>query len=120
MTTYFLALPTGQCIPLASDILRIGRTPLDPSKQDFIDARVEGDCLYVPDSCLSRQHAVMTRTDDGNYAIADAGSRSGTIVNGVQIKDKTLLKAGDRIKIGGIWIEYCDETPREKRSGQID
>lgn len=109
MSAHFLALPNGQYIPLTSDVLRIGRAPLDPGIHNWMKACIEGDCLYIPDSCLSRQHAVMTRMNDGNYAIADAGSRSGTLVNGVQIKEKTLLKAGDRIKIGSVWIEYCVE-----------
>jgi pSer/pThr/pTyr-binding forkhead associated (FHA) protein len=109
MSTYFLALPDGQCIRLDRDILRIGRTPLGPSQHNWMEARIEGDSLYLPDSCLSRRHAVMTRSVDGNYLIADAGSRSGTYVNGEQIKDPTPLRTGDRIKIGSVWIEYCDD-----------
>ena len=118
MTTYGLALRGGQHIPLTAEILRIGRMPLDPLKHASIadlcqeTARLEGDCLSLPDPFVSRQHAVITRTDEGTHAIADSGSRCGTYVNGCQIKETTLLKAGDQIKIGQSDIEYRDPSYR--------
>lgn len=115
MTAYFLALWNGQSIPLDHDFLWIGRTPLKPGQHNWLEARVEGDSLSIPNSCFSRQHAVLTRMDDGNYAIADAGSRSGTYVNGEQIKEPTKLKVGDQIRIGSVAIEYCAGTNRTCR-----
>jgi pSer/pThr/pTyr-binding forkhead associated (FHA) protein len=126
MTTYYLALPTGQRIQLSADVLRIGRLPFDPSRHTSIgdlineDARVEQDCLYLPDPCVSRQHAVMSRMNDGNYAIADAESRSGTFVNDDQIKDSLPLKTGDRIKIGQSCIEYCEWNDQGAESRWIN
>lgn len=52
-------------------------------------------------STVSRNHAVLTRYDDGSWTITDTNSKFGTLVNG---KPVTIcaIKDGDRITIGGI------------------
>ena len=50
---------------------------------------------------ISRNHAVLTRYDDGSWTIADAGSKSGTLVNGEKI-DICPLETEDVITIGGV------------------
>lgn len=48
---------------------------------------------------VSRNHAVLTRYDDGSWTITDAGSKDGTLVNGRKVQI-CALKPKDRISIG--------------------
>ena len=50
---------------------------------------------------ISRNHAVLTRYDDGSWTIADAGSKCGTLVNGERV-DICPLEPDDLISIGGV------------------
>ena len=50
---------------------------------------------------VSRNHAVLTRYDDGSWTITDAGSKDGTLVNGRKVQI-CALKPKDRISIGGV------------------
>lgn len=50
---------------------------------------------------VSRTHAVLTRYDDGSWTVADAGSGSGTRVNGKRIRI-CALEPGDVITVGGL------------------
>jgi hypothetical protein len=114
-TTYFLALPKGRSIPLTGDRLSISRLSFDPARhRQILDllkepARLEGDCLYLPDPQVSRQHAVLIRADDGSWSIEDAGSRNGTLVNDQPISGRTLLNVGDRITVGQTLIDFFAE-----------
>ncbi len=50
---------------------------------------------------ISRSHAVLTRYDDGSWSIADAGSKSGVMINGEKI-DFSPLDETDVITISGV------------------
>lgn len=72
--------------------------------------------IYLPDSMVSRDHAVLMRRDEG-WFICDTGSKSGVQVNGRKIEDKKLVNIGDRITMGGITLTLwnTDAQPRERR-----
>jgi hypothetical protein len=114
-TSYFLALPKGRSILLTGDRLSISRLSFDPARHKQIldllkePARLEGDCLYLPDPQVSRQHAILQRADDGSWSIEDAGSRNGTLVNDQAVTGRTPLKAGDRIAVGQSHIDFFAE-----------
>lgn len=68
---------------------------------------------------VSRNHAVLTRYDDGSWTISDVGSKSGTFVNDrpVQI---CALKNTDRINIGGVEMQLQPITLRQEvRQAQL-
>ena len=68
---------------------------------------------------VSRNHAVLTRYDDGSWTITDAGSKAGVIVNGQKIHI-CALEEGDRISIGGVEMELQPITARqEKRQAEL-
>ncbi len=54
------------------------------------------------DPGISRLHAVLIATPDGNWAVLDPGSANGTLVNGseIGIGDQVPLQDGDRINLG--------------------
>ena len=62
---------------------------------------------------VSRNHAVLTRYDDGSWTITDVGSKGGTFVNDrpVQI---CALKPTDRINIGGVEMQLQPITARQE------
>jgi len=62
---------------------------------------------------VSRNHAVLTRYDDGSWTISDVGSKGGTFVNGRPIQI-CALKNTDRINIGGVEMQLQPITARQE------
>jgi serine phosphatase RsbU (regulator of sigma subunit) len=75
---------------------------LNPAAGDLIIGRQEDCSLRLPIDAeqVSRRHARF-RAESGRWFIADAGSRWGTFVNGVQLKAATEvpLAEGDLVRI---------------------
>ena len=68
---------------------------------------------------VSRNHAVLTRYDDGSWTITDADSTDGVRVNGKKVTI-CALKENDVISIGGIEMGLIPITHRqEKRQAQL-
>ncbi len=63
-------------------------------------------------STVSRNHAVLTRYDDGSWTISDVGSKAGTFVNDRQIQI-CALKPRDRINVGGVEMMLQPITQRQ-------
>jgi pSer/pThr/pTyr-binding forkhead associated (FHA) protein len=76
---------SGQEFPLSGDEVTIGRAA---------DATIS-----VPDTSVSRKHALLRKTEAG-WAVSDLGSGNGTIVSGEPITDERLLVPGDVIALG--------------------
>ncbi len=84
---------SGQEFPLSGDEVTIGRAA---------DATVS-----VPDTSVSRKHALVRKTEEG-WAVSDLGSGNGTIVNGEQISEEQPLAPGDVITLGDSEFEFND------------
>ncbi len=70
-------------------------------------------------STVSRNHAVLTRYDDGSWTISDAGSKDGTLVNGKKILIRALQEK-DTISIGGLEMRLQPIThQQELRQAQL-
>ena len=82
---------------LVGNQMRIGRRSVSRGLSPEID-------LTGPpaDPGISRLHAVLIATPDGNWAVLDPGSANGTLVNGseIDIGDQVPLHDGDRINLG--------------------
>ena len=65
-------------------------------------------------STVSRNHAVLTRYDDGSWTISDAGSKGGTFVNDQQIQI-CALSPRDKINIGGVEMFLQPITARQEQ-----
>ncbi|MFI3313302.1 MAG: FtsW/RodA/SpoVE family cell cycle protein [Eubacteriales bacterium] len=50
---------------------------------------------------ISRNHAVLTRYDDGSWTVSDVGSKGGVEVNGKDVSLKAV-EYGDVISLGGV------------------
>tara|TARA_R110002073_G_scaffold15425_6_gene60847 strand:+ start:10042 stop:10995 length:954 start_codon:yes stop_codon:yes gene_type:complete len=69
--------------------------------------------LPLFDSSVSRQHAMLIRSQDG-YLVRDLGSTNGTFVNEKLIDSGCPLRSGDTIRIGSFLFRFlsagCVET----------
>lgn len=83
----WLMLPDGRRLPITHWESVIGRS----KRSDVV--------IDVPS--VSRNHAVLTRYDDGSWSIADAGSKSGIRVNGKKTAFQDI-EPKDVINIGGV------------------
>ena len=83
---------------LTGNQMRIGRRSVSRGIDPEID-------LTGPpaDPGISRLHAVLIATPDGNWVVLDPGSANGTVVNGTEIPTgvQVPLRDGDRINLGG-------------------
>ncbi|HYH61370.1 MAG TPA: FHA domain-containing protein, partial [Solirubrobacterales bacterium] len=91
-------------VPIASESLSIGRA--------------EDNDLTIADEKASRRHAVVFARD-GQWWVADLGSRHGTCVNGQPIgEEETILESGDSIEIGACELRFLGGE--ETRLGSED
>ncbi len=77
--------------PLLKPKIRIGRGP-------------ENDMVLAHPS-VSRLHAEIERTADGNWQLADLDSRNGTRVNGVAVA-RRRLREGDLVSFGDVTLRF--------------
>jgi pSer/pThr/pTyr-binding forkhead associated (FHA) protein len=59
--------------------------------------RETGDIVFTDDPFMSRQHAALSRQEDGTFAIKDLGSSNGTFI---AIRDERPLPDGGHVRIG--------------------
>ena len=76
--------------------------------------RAKSSDITVALSTVSRNHAVLTRYDDGSWTITDASSKTGTWVNGERV-DIRAIGEGDVISIGGVDMELHPITNRQEQ-----
>ena len=69
--------------------------------------------IRVNSKAVSRNHAVLTRYDDGSWTITDADSQNGTFVNGKRV-DICPLEPGDMIRVGQTELELSPISPRQE------
>jgi two-component system cell cycle response regulator len=80
-------------------------------EQGIVLGRSPQCTVQLDEDGVSRRHAMVERTVEGNVQIVDLGSSNGTFVNGVAVSRATL-RDGDKIQIGGTAIlkfSYQDE-----------
>jgi hypothetical protein len=94
-TNAFLVLGGTQIIPLAQQVINIGRR---------LDNHV-----VVDDPRVSRNHAQM-RVIKGRFVIFDLESSGGTFVNG-QRTNQSILYPGDVISLAGVTLVYGQDLP---------
>ena len=95
--------------------LRFGLEELDLAEKETTVGRDPSCSVSIDDELVSRKHSVFRRRGDF-VEVADLGSRNGTRVNGVTIREPTRLKHGDRIRIGPRELVFYD-TDQER--GQV-
>jgi pSer/pThr/pTyr-binding forkhead associated (FHA) protein len=80
-------------------ILRQGDSTTEwPLAGETVIGRDETADVTLADRSVSRNHAVIEKTDQG-YAIRDLDSKNGTWVNGVLVDGSVPLKDGDEVSV---------------------
>ena len=82
-----LRLPDGRSLPVTH-------------WENIIGSHKRSD-IVIPLGTISRNHAVLTRYDDGSWTITDADSKNGVKVNGRKVSIYAL-EPGDVIELGGL------------------
>ncbi len=97
----WLVLPNGERLPIVHWENVIGRS---------------GRCdVVVQFPTVSRNHAVLTRYDDGSWTISDADSKDGTFVNGEAV-DICPVYEGDEIQIGGVSMSFLPVSKQQAKT----
>jgi two-component system, cell cycle response regulator len=97
------ALGTGSWI--------IGRDPHDGS--DGPSAPGEGTIILDVDS-VSRRHARIVERE-GTYLVEDLGSTNGTMINQQQVHGEALLRTGDLLQVGRVWLKFISGDDVESK-----
>lgn len=63
--------------------------------------------IRLDDPAASREHFEL-RPVGGNFFIRDLGSRNGTLVNGVPLRQETMLLPGDEVTVGRTRLVLMD------------
>ncbi len=90
----------GSIIPLEAEPLEIGRET-GPDSAGALGGDPE----------LSRKHARIS-IEGGVLTIEDLASSNGTFVNDARIQEPTVLRSGDRIKVGTTTLTVEQEDPQ--------
>jgi len=96
--------------------------PMEPTQTIIWDTieiavgRVAEQDLVVPDSEVSRKHALFRMEGDA-HTLADLHTSNGTFVNGSQIRTHTL-RPGDVIEIGPATLRFHQEPESPMRGGE--
>ncbi len=69
--------------------------------------------VVIDAPAVSRNHAVLTRYDDGSWTIADTNSKGGIYVNGERV-DIAALEPEDIIDIGGVKMKLLPISRRQE------
>lgn len=89
----------------------IGASEYELRKRTITIGRSSDNDLQLPNRAVSRGHATITHQGD-EYTLVDAGSTSGTTVNGEPVESR-VLKHGDTIGIAMYMLQFC--THREQQ-----
>jgi pSer/pThr/pTyr-binding forkhead associated (FHA) protein len=73
--------------------------------------------VFLPDKVVSRQHAVIYNTKDGQWVVEDLESANKTYLNDNEIR-KAEVKTGDLIRISDFNIEVSFETSSTPDPGE--
>ncbi len=84
---------------------------------NYTIGRVDGNDVVLSSNSVSRTHARIFVSNNKCY-IDDLGSANGVYVDGVQIKERTEIRNGSKIRIGEytLYLEYKDQN--EMNAGQ--
>ncbi len=91
---------------------------LDIEKEGIVIGRAEDADIPLDDQSVSRKHARITKQGK-DFLVTDLGSTNGTYLNDVRLEGPSVLRNGDRIRLGTtifkfIWsddieAEYLDQ-----------
>ena len=82
---------------------------LNPERPRIRLGRDATNQVQILDKKASREHAEIV-FDDGWFVVRDLGSSNGTWLNSDRLEEEKPLEDGDRIRIGGVILEFTDDA----------
>jgi len=77
--------------------------------------RSSRNTIAIPDTTVSKEHAEIVRRGAA-WFVRDLGSRNGTRLNGVEVREAVELRNGDRLEVGNVLVRVgSDVTSAEVR-----
>jgi predicted component of type VI protein secretion system len=76
-------------------------TEIPLKKEKFVIGRASDCTLRAGSEAISRHHCAIVRGEEG-LKVRDLGSRNGTWVNDNRIEAETLLRSGDKLRVGSL------------------
>ncbi len=108
--TAFLIIEEG---PLA------GRTITLEEGDEWIIGRDPDVCYEaLQDPMVSRKH-VMIRKDDEGYKLENLSAVNPASINGEAVTEPTLLKEGDAVQIGNVFLRYTKTRPEPSSKEEV-
>lgn len=86
-----------------------GKQLIVPMKEVLI-GRDEGCYIRMGSPDISRKHCTLRATSDG-ILVEDLGSSNGTYINDIRIDGPTILKGGDKLRVGPAIFEVDGPKP---------
>src|SRR6476469_4377858 len=93
----------GATFPVSADETTIGRE--------------SESVVWLNHSSVSRRHCVIRR-ENGDFKLLDLESYNGTFINGIPVKEQTLVHA-DQLRVGKIELLFLIEEGDETTSGHL-
>src|SRR5579871_497947 len=62
--------------------------------------------IVLEDDLVSRNHAMIQRTESSEYMLIDMGSRNGSFVNGRRLSTPSKLRDGDQVTLGNAQMVF--------------
>ncbi|MGE0550239.1 MAG: FHA domain-containing protein [Kofleriaceae bacterium] len=90
------------------------RRLLPPPEATFVIGRGDEATWVLLDEDLSRTHAEVRRGWDG-VTVRDLGSKNGTRVDGVRVREPVVLHDGGVIELGNVALRFRDPAERHLR-----
>ncbi|AKG20970.1 adenylate/guanylate cyclase domain-containing protein [Calothrix sp. 336/3] len=91
------------------------------TKDVFIMGRLPECDLYLPFGGVSRSHARLVKTGDGNWTVEDMGSKNGTQLGDRHVTTPLQIRHGDVIWLGDISVVvYLHDSQVKLSDSQID
>ncbi|MEB3310496.1 MAG: adenylate/guanylate cyclase domain-containing protein [Snowella sp.] len=91
--------------------------PLGDKNYWTIGRNKEND-IVIRDHSISRNHAILQRTETGDFLLIDLGSSNGTFINGRRVSIPATIKSADRIMFGKSQVEFYSESPEAAKRTQ--
>lgn len=76
-------------------------------KDEITIGRSNKSTITLRDPYVSKEHLRIVK-DEGKYFLEDLNSANGTYLNNGKVLDVTMLKNGDRVKLGQIEFLFVD------------
>ncbi len=100
---YVQGVISNHAVHLTTNLLQGKTQALFQPQQVWILGRdPQKASVAVQDGRLSRCHAAIHHITDKGFFLVDLGSKNGSFINGERVWRSTLLKDGDRIRLGSL------------------